>query len=224
MSLRFRLISLVCIVLLISLALGGAIAYSNASRSVRIEMRAALLVGRQTIENAFERLQSSRDPLRDLDDLVASFKGNRHLRVRLSGEAVAVAAPVVEKAAFGGVPGWFVRGIGVAPETAQIPVVLGGREYGIIVIETDPYNETREVWNEFTESLVTPAVFCGLTILLIYGFIGRILQPLNLLAEALEEIGGGRYRTRVRGRLPPELARLRDSFNRMAVRLAKADA
>jgi len=35
----FRLISLVCFVLLVSLALGGLIAYSNASRSMRIEMR-----------------------------------------------------------------------------------------------------------------------------------------------------------------------------------------
>jgi len=67
-------------------------------------------------------------------------------------------------------------------------------------------------------------VFCGLTILLIYIFIGRTLQPLNRLAGALEEIGDGRYRTRISGRLAPELARLRDSFNRMAVRLAETDA
>jgi two-component system sensor histidine kinase UhpB len=224
MSLRFRLIGLICIVLLISLALGGAIAYSNASRSVRTEMRAALLVGRQTIENAVERLQTARDPLRDLDYLVASFKGNRHLRVRLNGEAAALAAPAAEKAALGGVPGWFVRAIGVARQHAQIPVTVGDRDYGTIVIETDPYNETREVWNEFADSLVTPAVFCGLTILLIYIVIGRTLRPLDRLAGALEEIGDGRYRTRISGRLAPELARLRDSFNRMAARLSEADA
>ena len=224
MSLRFRLIGLVCLVLLISLALGAAIAYSNASRSVRTEMRAALLVGRQTIENTVERLQTAGDSLHDLDDLVASFNGNRHLRVRLSGEAAAFAAPATEKATLGGVPEWFVRVIGVAPQRVQIPVAVGARDYGTIVIETDPYNETREVWNEFTGSLVTPAVFCGLTILLIYIFIGRTLQPLNRLAEALEEIGDGRYRTRISGRLAPELARLRDSFNGMAVRLAETDA
>jgi two-component system, NarL family, sensor histidine kinase UhpB len=224
MSLRFRLISLVCLVLLISLALGGAIAYSNASRSVRTEMRAALLVGRQTIETAIERLQNARDPTRDIDDVVASFTGNRHLRVRLSGEVAAFAAPASEKAALGGVPGWFVRIIGVAPERTQIPVTVGAHDYGTIVIETDPDNETREVWNEFADSLVTPAVFCGLTILLIYILIGRTLRPLDRLAAALEEIGDGRYRTRISGRLAPELARLRDSFNRMAARLAEADA
>src|SRR5207248_6556869 len=101
MSLRFRLIGLVCVVLLISLALDGVIAFSNASRSVRTEMRAAFLVGRQTIASAIERLDNSPDPLRDLDDLVASFMGNRHLRVRYAGQIPAVAAPAVEKSKFG---------------------------------------------------------------------------------------------------------------------------
>ena len=93
MSLRFRLIGLVCVVLLISLALGGVIAYSNASRSVRIEMRAAFLVGRQTIASAIERLQTAPDPSRAVDDLVASFNGNRHLRVRHAGDTPAFAGP-----------------------------------------------------------------------------------------------------------------------------------
>src|SRR5260370_33541009 len=121
-SLRFRLIGLVCVVLLISLALAAMTAYSNASRSVRTEMRAAFLVGRQTIESAIDRLQNARDPLRDLDDLVASFQGNRHLRVRHAGETPAFAAPSIEKSKFGRPPAWFVALIGVSPEAAQIPI------------------------------------------------------------------------------------------------------
>jgi len=224
MSLRFRLISLVCAVLLVSLGLGSAVAYSNARRSVRTEMRAALLVGRQTVVNAIERLRNIDDPARDLDRLVASFDGNRHLRVRLNGAASALAAPHAERSVFGRVPDWFLGLIGVASQTERIPVTLDARDYGTILIETDPYNETVEVWNEFADSLVAPAVFCGLTVLLIYVFVGRMLQPLDRLADALAEVGDGRYQTRLGGRLPPELARLRDSFNRMAARLAETDA
>ena len=224
MSLRFRLIGLVCIALVASLVLGGLMAWVNASRSVRTEMHSALLVGRQTIEKAIDRLQNAPDPSRSLDDLVASFEGNRHLRVRFIGEAEAVAAPVVEKPPFGALPGWFVRIIGVGPVADRVPIAVNGRDYGTIAIETDPHNEILEVWNEFTDSLVTPAVLCSLTILLIYVLIGRTLRPLDGLADAMEEVGAGRYRTRMGGRLAPELSRLRDSFNRMAARLADADA
>ena len=223
MSLRLRLIALVCGALVLSLVLGGATAWLNASRSVRTEMRSALLVGRQTIESAIERLQQAREPLRDLDELVVSFEGNRHLRVRLIGEAQAVATPVVESPPFGAVPRWFVRVIGVRPVTDRVPIAVNGRNHGTIALETDPHNEILEVWNEFTDSLVTPVMLSGLTILLIYLFIGRALRPLESLAGALEQIGDGRYRTPMGDRLAPELARLRDSFNRMAARLAAAD-
>jgi two-component system sensor histidine kinase UhpB len=224
MSLRFRLIGLVCGALVLSLVLGGATAWLNASRSVRTEMRSALLVARQTIENAIERLRDAPDPSLALGELVASFEGNRHLRVRFIGEAQAVATPIVESPWFGAVPNWFVRLIGVVPVADRVPITVGGRDYGTIVLETDPHNEILEVWNEFTDSLVTPAVLSSLTILLIYLFIGRALRPLETLAEALEQVGDGRYQTRIGGRLTPELARLRASFNRMAARLAAADA
>jgi two-component system, NarL family, sensor histidine kinase UhpB len=117
-----------------------------------------------------------------------------------------------------------VRLIGVSPQTEQIPIAIDRHDYGAIVIQTDPYNETLEVWNEFAENLATLAVFGVLTILLIYVFIGRTLRPLDRLAAALEEVGDGHYRSRIGGRLAPELARLRDSFNRMAARLAETAA
>ena len=223
MSLRLRLIALVCVVLLASLAFGVVGACLNASRSVRTEMRAALLVGRQTIETGIERLKDAPDPRRDLDALIASFEGNRHLRVRLVGKLPVIAAPAVERAPFGKEPSWFVRMIGVAPVTERIPIVVVGHDYGIVAIQSDPQNEILEVWNEFSGSVMTQAMFYGLTILSIYLFIGRALRPLDGLATALEEIGDGRYRTRISGKLPPELSRLRDSFNRMSAQLAASD-
>src|SRR6202022_1929378 len=93
MSLRFRLIALVWVVLPISLAFGGFAAWVNASRSVRVEMLAALQGARQTIEIAVERLPTAPDPARYRDELVASFSGNRHLRVWLVGAAAGRAAP-----------------------------------------------------------------------------------------------------------------------------------
>ena len=223
MSLRLRLISLVVTVLAVSLVFGGAIACFSASRSVRTEMLSALVVAQQTIENAIDGLQTSHDPQRELENLVTSFKGNRHLRVSLSGDTRAIASPAVEESPFGRVPEWFVRLIRVVPATSRVPITLADRSYESVVIETDPHNEIVEVWNELSDSLITLALFCSLTILLIYLFIGRALQPLDRLAAALEQVGHGAYGTRIDGKAVPELSRLRDAFNRMAEQLAGMD-
>jgi two-component system, NarL family, sensor histidine kinase UhpB len=223
MSLRFRLITLVALALTVSLAVGGAIACFNATRSVRTEMLSALQVGRQSVDNAIKTLQGARDPQRHLDDLVAAFEGNRHLRVSVTGGATAAALPVSDRSPFGGVPSWFAWVIGVAPVAEGVPVVVDGRSFGTIVIETDPHNEILEVWNQFSESVVTLGLFCGSTVLLIYLLMGHALRPLERLGAALEQVGERDYGARIGGALAPELARLRDCFYRMAARLAAAD-
>ncbi len=225
MPLRFRLVALVVIALVAGLTLGGVVTLLNASRSVRTEMHSALLVAQQTVDNFVRDIDSSPDPRSELDDLVASFKGNRHLRVSVSGAAVAAEVqPVGDKSPFGKVPAWFVQLIGVAPEAHSVPVEIGGRPFGVVVIQTDPRNEILEVWDELSGSLVVLTVFAGATIPLIYLFIGHALRPLDRLAAAMGQVGQGDYAIRVSDRLTPELARLRDSFNRMAARLAATDA
>jgi two-component system sensor histidine kinase UhpB len=219
MSLRIRLILLIALALALSLALGGTLAWLNAKRSVAIEMDAALTVARQTIESGVASAAGSPDWRRDLDRMVASFAGNRHLRVSLAGDGV-VARPSVESPPVGAVPPWFERAIGVAPVTARIPVTIDGTARGVIVIETVPHNEILENWDQFGESLLTMALFSLATIVLIYLFVGHALRPLERLTAALTAIGRGDYGTRIEGPLPPELSRLRDSFNRMSGELA----
>jgi two-component system, NarL family, sensor histidine kinase UhpB len=224
MPLRFRLIVLVGAALLASLLLGGAVSLINASRSVRTEMLAALKVGRQTIDNVVRQIDDSPDPQREIDDLLDSFKGSRHLRVAVTGGAGAGEIhPMDDRSLFGNVPGWFVRLIAVVPETNRVPFTIHGRSAGAFIVQTDPRNEIHEVWNELSGSLLVLALFAGGTIPFIYLLIGRALRPLNRLATAMEHVGHGDYGIRVGDRLTPELARLRDSFNRMAARLAAAD-
>lgn len=225
MPLRFRLICLVFLALLASLALGGAVTLFNASHSVRTEMRSALLVGRQTVDKFVGEIEGSPDPQRHLDDLVASFKGSRHLRIRVTGNtAPGAVPPVADRSPFGDVPAWFVRVIGVMPDTEQVLIRIGGRPFAAVVITTDPRDEILEVWDGMAGSLLVLALFGGTTIPLIFLFIGRALRPLDRLTAAMEQVGQGDYSVRVFDRLTPELARLRDSFNRMAACLAATDA
>lgn len=219
-SLRLLLISLIAVVLVLSLGVGGMLACFNASRSVETEMRSALIVARQMIDTGVDRLDTSDNPKHDLEELVASFKGNRHLSVRLAGDGAAVATPPVETPPVGEVPRWFIRILAVPSTTIRIPVSVHGQDFGAVLVETDPHNEILEIWDEFGESLILLGLFSGPTILLIYFFIGRALRPLDRMGQALRKVGAGDYRTRLSERLPPELAGLRDSFNRMAGQLS----
>ncbi len=223
MSLRIRLICLIALVLVLSLAVEGAIVSFNASRSVPTEMNSALQVGQQIVKSALAGLPESPDPRRSLEDLVASFKGNRHLRVSLTGDAGATAEPSLASSHFGAVPPWFVRLLGVSPIVDRVPVAIAGQDYGSVVIETNPTNEILEVWNDLGDSLIVLTLFFGFNILLIYVFIGHTLRPLDSLAKALKQIGHGDYKMRIGDSSIPELSRLWLSFNLMASQLAEMD-
>ena len=224
MSLQIRLIGLIALILLLSLLVGGTVACVSASRSVQTEMRSALAVGRQTVTAAVDNLRPGGDVRSDLERIVLSFRGNRHLRVAMSADPAAYAAPRVERTALDSVPDWLVRLIGGQPQIERVPVAVAGRSYGTIVIETDPHNEVFEIWNEFGDALLVLGLFFAATIALVYVVIGRTLKPLDRLAGGLQEIGRGNYGARISVPLPPELSTLRDSFNGMAQRLSEMDA
>src|ERR1700730_7989503 len=205
MSLRFRLICLIAVVLIASLAVEGTIVSCNASRSVQTEMNSALQVGQQIVKSALARLPNSTDRRRDLEALVAAFKGNRHLRVSLTGGEEATVEPSPEGAHFGTVPLWFVRLLGITPVAVRVPTAIAGQDYGSIIIESDPSNEILEVWNDLGDGFNVLALFFGLNILLIYFLIGRALRPLDHLSLALKQIGQGDYKMRIGGNAVPEL-------------------
>ena len=225
MPLRFRLITVVIAALGTSVVLGGGISLIIASRSVETEMRAALLVGRQTIADGIRQIRDSPDLKGDLDDLVATFKGNRHLLVSVAGDGAATGVrPAKEHPPIGGMPKWFAALLNVGPEVDTVPVAIGGHIIATVIMRTDPRNEILEAWNELSGSFVVLALFAATTVPLIYFVVGRALRPLDRLVRAMEQVGLGDYRMRVADRLTPDLARLRDSFNRMAERLAATDA
>jgi hypothetical protein len=99
-SLRFRLICLIAIVLIASLAVEGTIVSFNASRSVQTEMNSALQVGQQIVKSALAQLPESTDRGRDLEALVASPSDSGQLieRGRQVAEELGAHAPDKVKA------------------------------------------------------------------------------------------------------------------------------
>ena len=223
-SLRLRLILLVALGLAVSLVGAAGVAGFSASRSVQTELRSALAVAGQAVENALERGRASGALRQEVTGVIAAFAGNRHVRLRLDGAGPAGIRPAVEEPAIGIVPAWFVAMIHAEPTTLRLPIPLGPGGDEAVVIETDPHNEIIETWDSFCDTLLVLALFCAITFSVIYVCVGRALRPLARFGVVLERFGDGDYAARIAGRLAPELAQLHRSFEGMAGRLAAADA
>lgn len=220
MPLRMRLIMLVGLVLVASLASGSLLVGWRAVHSVQTELRAALDVGSQTIRNGFDDLPSAADSGKELRRLVSTFNGNRHVRATLldaQGHPLAASALFVPTQP---VPKWLPHLIMSQPPALQLPVPPGIGDGSSILLQTDPTNETSEVWAQSRDAVLVLAVFAALSALLIYVAVGRALRPLEVLAAALQRVGNDDSPGMLAVQGPPELVRLANGFNLMTRRLA----
>jgi two-component system sensor histidine kinase UhpB len=220
MSLKFRLVLWVALMLLVSLTLGAGLAWWHATRSVGTEMDAALTVGTQTIRTVIPHIGPEEDAAGALRRLVGAFDNNRHLRVSLTdrdGRPVArsLLLPPPEY-----VPAWFAGAVMLnTPPSARepLPDALGG---GAILLETDPRNELTEVWGDFSADIEIFVLFAMITFPTIYWVLGRALAPLEQLTSGFRDVGSIAVPEHVVLLGPPELRRLAGGFNAMVDRLA----
>jgi two-component system sensor histidine kinase UhpB len=220
MPLRVRLIILIGLMLLVSLASGSVLVGWHAVNSVRTELRAALDVGTKTMRTEIDRVALANDRRGELRRLIATFNGNRHVRATLlgaQGQQVAASELFPPTQA---VPGWFLRLIGGQPRTARLPITPVADDGSAIVLQTDPTNETGEVWADSRDTVLILAGFAALSALLISAVIGRALRSLEKLSDAFEQIGTGDYHGLLPAQGAAELKRLANGFNLMTQRLA----
>jgi two-component system, NarL family, sensor histidine kinase UhpB len=217
MPLRMRLIVLIGLVLLVSLACGSVLVAWRAAHSVRTELRAALDVGTKTIRNGIDELAVPQGDASELRHLVRTFNGNRHVLAMLldvRDQPVATSRLLVPSDP---APGWFRDLIAVDLGAVRIPVPPEG---SAIVLRADPMNEISEVWEESRDAVLVLAGFALLSALLICTVVGRALRPIEGLSTAFQQVGQGNYSGRVSEAGSPELIRLANGFNLMTQQLA----
>jgi two-component system sensor histidine kinase UhpB len=220
MTLRTRLLCAVVLALLAGMILGGVITVWQARQSVAVEVDAALAVGRQTAGSALAALGASADLQTDLERLIASFDGDRHIRASLiDGAGHATVRSVLARTA-DTVPDWFTTAIGANREIADIPVP--GQPARSVRLETDPANELVEVWRSFKDVALVITLLCAAAFGFIWLAIGRALRPLRAFGEALRSVGEGRFEARLPTGGPPETQPIAAAFNRMAEALSAA--
>lgn len=224
MSLRGRVIILISLVLLSSLAAGLGLAGYEARRAIREELNAAMRGGAQTIASAFEDLPRSDHQPRDLRQLVATFDGNRHVQASLLGPDGRVLLQSQMTRPARTPPDAFLRLLDTQRAAVTIPVPASVTTGGAIRLEPRADLDAAAIWAELAGVLVVLALATAIVLVGADWAIGQALSPLNDLSAAFRALAGGDYRPRVRERGPPEVVLLGRGFNAMAEDLAATNA
>ena len=223
MPLRRRLLALVALVLALCLVAGGALTYWHGLRKIDLEMSSAIEVGSSAVSDALSTIGTSTDTGVQVQRLVSSFDGDRHVVARL----VAPDGSVVRTSRL--VPPadppprwlyWLLSGTS-RTRTFEMPEAL--TQLGTVTIVADAHNEVSEVWEDLKLNFLIVAGFCGIVLTLIYATLGRALRPLEQLSSALHRVGEGDYTAHVAETGPDDLKLIYRAFNRMAEQLRTAE-
>lgn len=224
MSLRFRLIATISLVLLATLIIGSVLAYWHAVEKVQTEMNAAIAVGGRIAINAIDDQEEVTNPRRRLELLVGDFDGDRHLKatlLNLKGEVTTVSQIALPEEP---APDWLYAIIAAKPKTVEVTLPEIFRQHGRVMLEADPRNEVTEAWDDIKLYGRIFAIYCVTVLIILYVIIGRSLRPLQSLTNGFSRIGEGDYRQRVSVSGPREIGELSAHFNKMARRLMEMEA
>ena len=223
MSLERRLIVSVFIVLMASLSVAAAITYGHAVAKVRTELLAALSVGLKAARDVVQQGTQQTDPMRRLEQIVADFEGDRHLRALLERPDGQLILASTIKPPGHPAPTVFFNLVSGQPVTANIDLPRPLQALGRLQIQTDATNEVAEAWNDLELTLFVMGVFFCLVLGLTILTLRSALRPIRDLCDSLTRIGSGDYDARLAWPKYRELQPVEQGFNAMAARLADVE-
>jgi two-component system sensor histidine kinase UhpB len=219
LSLKLRLLLIITGILLLGIAIGAHFTIRHAHDAVEAENASNLTLVRQLLDLAKvkpgDELSRSR-----FEDIAATITRLRHVRVILEPAPEQRFPPIALKSSRA--PEWFARLVMPAADKLPHLVLNGPGKASRLIIEADPTDEIREVWEEVQPlMMIVGGVFlfiCGLT----YVALRQGLQPLDALLSAFERLEQDDFTARVNEAAAPELARIHHRFNHTAEVLGQA--
>ena len=222
---RTRLILTVLAIDALAALLSCGLIVLNARHAVQVEMEASLATVEPLVADTIRSLRSP-SPDSVLHALDLRFQSLRHVRVTIrdaAGERV-VFSPADRERDAHDVPAWFVRLIAPAPRRHDLPIQIKAERIGTAAITTEPLDEIEEVWG-YARSLALASLVLNLAVLAALTVaLGRILRPLDQLAEGLTRLERHDYTASIDAPDSRELAVIAGRFNRVAGALAEARA
>lgn len=223
LSLRAKLILVFVVVDLIAALVVGAVTIMKARTSTRVEIAASMSLAEAFVADTI-RLAQGPSPITAIADQIATQqRWLRHVRLSVRDAAgVPVAADPPQDTDVGRgldrapAPAWFAALIAPPAERRELPVVLGGRQLGTVLIAGEPADETAEAWENFLAQNTVGIALNSVMIALLYILFGRILSPLARFSSGLSHLESREYAVRLARPDDRELGDIADRFNALA--------
>jgi two-component system sensor histidine kinase UhpB len=227
MSLKFRIVVIVTIILLINFAAAGFFMVKNARQAVISEMESSTQLAKGLLINALPTLRFSNDLGERLTLIVDSVKDTRHIRAWFEDMHGNPLIGHEESSNFintPDAPNWFIKLMKPEAVAFRRLITKGSKSYGYLVVEADPSDEVTEVWRDVQVLFWLGSFFLILIVGLIYVALRQGLRPLETLANALGQLEKGDFTARVESIVVKEVAPIQYRFNHMARVLEKTIA
>ena len=225
-SLRLRLNLLIAFVLVTGLIINIGRLALEAGPRVAAEDQSVTRLAKGLIEAFISDLGEASNPELKLEEIARGLMGLRHVtitRMDAVGSGDVADLPSDTHDDINQPPAWFVRFVHPSQTKVSIPITVGARSFGSLVIKSDPRDEITEIWQGIVTQLAVGTVVT-ITLLLITMFVvDRSLGPVNELAQAMGKIGAGQYGIRVKPGGSPEIAEICNELNNLAAALKQAD-
>lgn len=225
-SLRLRLNLLIAFVLVIGLIINIGRLALDAGPRVAAEDQSVTRLAKGLIEAFISDLGEASSPELKLEEIARDLRRLRHVaitHVSDGGERnLTVPASDTQDDA-SEPPAWFVRFVHPTQTKVIMPISVGARSFGSLVIRSDPRDEIAEIWQGIVTQLIVGTVVTIALLFITMFVVDRSLGPVNEIAKAMGKIGAGQYGIRVNPGGSPEIAAICNELNHLAGALKGAD-
>jgi two-component system sensor histidine kinase UhpB len=218
MSLKFRIVVIVTIILLINFMAAGYFMVKNAKQALSAEMESSTQLAKGLLINALPTLRFSNDISNRLALIVDSVRDTRHIRAWFEDMHGQPLLGQEENAKFFNkpdAPDWFIKIMEPEAVAFRRLITKGSKSYGYLVVEADPSDEVTEVWRDVRVLFWLGSFFLLLIVSLIYMALRQGLRPLEELEYALGQLEKGDFSAKVETSVVKELSSIQIRFNHM---------
>ena len=104
-------------------------------------------------------------------------------------------------------------------ERASVDATIHGRNFGRIIITSNPLDEIAEVWDAVRFAAIDGALLAAAIFLMTMWLVSRSLRPIRNVSDALARLRNGDYSVRLKQNGPPEFSEMSGKLNALAATL-----